>query len=163
MNFAEVYNSQLDSPVEVAVSGWSFFVAGLTGDYTSPANVYGDLSMPFYYYAAEWCETLGIVSILAVLIVVLFAVVQLVTILKKTHSLNIAAAVLGLVASVLLIVCYAEGLAMKNGEILSTYCSGNPNCSIKSYAIVSAIILIGATAVNAFAAVKSVQASKLLK
>ena len=163
VSFAEVYNTQIDNPVEVAVSGWSFFVAGLTGKFSSPAKVYGDLAVPFYLYAAEWCETLALVSVFVVLIAALYVVVQIITIIKKTHVLNIAAAVLGLIAAVLLIVCYAEGLAMKDGEILSTYCNNNPNCSIKSYAIVSAIIMLGATAVNAYAAYKTMQASKLLK
>lgn len=163
VNFAEVYNTQLDNPVEVAVRGWSFFIVGLTGNYTAPNKIYGDLAVPFYLYAAEWCETLALVAVFAVLITVLYAVVQIITIIKKTHGLNIASAVLGLISAVLFIVCYAEGLAMKDGNILSLYCSNNPNCSIKSYAIVSAIIMLGATAVSAFAAYKTLQASKLLK
>ena len=162
-NFAEVYNSQLDNPIEVAVRGWSFFVAGLTGDYSSPDAVYGDLAMPFYYYAQEWCETIAIVSIFAVVFIVLSVAVQAIAAIKKMHGLNLVSAILGLISAVLMIVCYAKGVGMANSDILPIYCSGNPACSIKSYAIISAIILLAATAVSAFAAIKNMKVSKLLK
>lgn len=160
-NFAEVYASGVG--VETGVSGWSFIIAAITGNYTSPSAVYGDLAVPYYTYAQQWCETLSIVALFAALIALINVVVQIFAIVKKMHLMNAVSAVLSVITVVLLIVCYAQGLDMKNGEILSVFCGGNPICSIKSYAIVPAIIFIGAAAVSVVATVKHVQASSLLK
>lgn len=163
VTFADVYNTAEGVGVEVKVKGWSFVISALTGQYTSPDAIYGDMAMPFYYYAAQWCESVAIFALLSVLVIIINAVVQIFTVVSKYHVLNVVSAVLSLLSAVLLIVCYAQGLAMKNGEILSVYCSGNPLCSIRSFAIYPALFALAGCAVSAFAAVKYIQAAKLLK
>lgn len=160
-NFVEIYASGVG--VEQSVSGWSFIAAFLSNGYTSPSIGTGALANVFYVWAKDWCAPLATVTFIAALILVVNLAAQIVAIVKKMHVLNAVSTVLGLVAVVVLIICYAKGLDMKNAEILSGFCKGNPICSIKSYAIVPAILTIGATAVNAFASVKYFQSSALLK
>ena len=163
VTFADVYNSAPGVGVEVKVSGWSFVMSGLTGNFTSTESIYGDMAMPFYYYATEWCETVATCSFIAVGVIILNIVLQIFAGIKKLHILNVVSAVLSLVATILLIVCYAQGLAMKNGGILSIYCGGNPLCSIRSFAIFPAIISLGGVVVSTIATAEYMKASKLLK
>ena len=159
-NFVEIYLQGYG--VEQSTSGWAFIAALLTNGYSSP-TLSPSLANVFYVFAEDWCAPLATVALLGALVLIINLAVQIVTLVKKLNVLNAVSAVLGLLAAILLIVCYAKGLDMKNANILSDFCGGNPNCSIKSYAIVPAILAIGSAAVNAFAAVKTMQASKLLK
>lgn len=159
--FAQVY-LQGYGP-EHWVTGWEWIVACLGGNYTSPNIARGSLANIFYYFATEWCEPLAIVTLFSALVLVINLLVQVITAVKKIHVLNVVSAVLSVVVFVLLIVCYAKGLDMKNANILSDFCGNNPLCSIKSYAIVPAIFALGGAGVSTFAAVKYFKASKLLK
>ena len=163
VTFADVYNTAAGVGVEVSVSGWSFVMSALTDNFTSPDAIYGDMAMPFYYYAEQWCHTVATFALLSVVVVLINVVLQIFAAVKKMYVLNYASVVLSLVAAVFLIICYAQGLAMKDGNILSIYCSGNPACSIRSFAILPAIISIGSCAVSSFAAVKHIKAKSVLK
>ena len=163
VNFADVYNTTEGVGVEVKVSGWSFIMSALTGQYESPNAIYGDLAMPFYYDAAQWCETVATFALLSLVVILFNIAVQIIAVVKKMYVLNVASAILSVVTAVLLIVCFAEGLAMKDGTILSRYCSGNPACSIRSYAIVPAIFSLGGCVLSVFTTVKHFKASSLLK
>ena len=163
VNFADVYNTAAGVGVEVKVSGWSFVMSALTGNYSSAEAIYGDMSMPFYYYAAEWCESIGMVALIAAIAVILTLGVQLVTVIRRNYVWNIVSILFSVVSAVLLIVCFVKGLDMKNSEILPVYCSGNPLCSIRSYAIIPALFALGGGVVSAIATVKYFKASKLLK
>ena len=63
LNWVYVYNS--DYGVEVKASGFSFISAASADNYSSADKIYGDLAMPFYYYAKASCETLGAVTLTA--------------------------------------------------------------------------------------------------
>ena len=162
VNFVDIYNTTPGVGVENKVSGWSFAMSALTGKFTSPESIYDDMAMPFYYYAAKWCESVAIFALLSVIVIILNAAVQVVAIVKRFHILNCVSAILSFVTAALLIVCFAQGLAMKNGEILSTFCSGNPACSIRSFAIFPALFAVGSCVVSTYATVKYMKAAALL-
>ena len=159
--FAEVYLQGFGP--EHYVTGWEWIVACLSDGYTSPNIARGSLSNLFYYFAKEWCEPLAIVTLFSALVLIINLAVQVITVVKKMHVLNAMSALLSLLAVILLIVCYAKGLDMKNARILSDFCQNNPLCSIKSYAIIPAILSIGSCAVSVYATVMHLRASKLLK
>lgn len=125
-----VYNRSYGT--EVKVSGWSFIAAALSGKYSSADKVYGDLAAPFYYYAKAYCKPLGVLSLLSMIFIVAVIVVQILSYAFKNFYLSCAAAVSALVPLVLLSVSLGIALAMKNSNILPIYCSGNPECSIRS-------------------------------
>ena len=169
VTFADIYQSEA-KVVEGSVSGWSFVVSGFTylfnghyiGSNPDTLHLYGALVEPFYDFATEWCETVAILAVVIVLISVVNIAVQIVTILRKNHILNLVSVALSLVTFVLLIVCYAKCIDMNNATIISDYCR-NPACVIRSYAIFPALFALGAAGVDAFAAGKYLKARKLLQ
>ena len=58
LHFADIYNTDI-SGIEVAVNGFSFMFAGITRQFTSTSKIYGDLAVPFYYYAESYCNMLA--------------------------------------------------------------------------------------------------------
>ena len=161
VTFANIYNSAVG--VEVKVSGWSFAIAGLTGKFTSPDAVYGDLAHPFYTFAAKWCESIATLTLVAAILVLVMIIVAVVSIIRQNYALNLISAVLSLAVFVLLIVCYVKGVDMVHSDIIPIYCSGNPLCSIQSYAIFPALFALGVVPVSIIAAIKYFIARKLLK
>lgn len=157
-----VYNTSIPG-TEVSFNGFSAAIARVTGNFTTMSTLYGDLAVPFYYYAQTYVESLSMYTLLALLAVLVTLVLAVVATLKKLYTLNIAAACAGLISSVLLFVCHFTALAMKNGDILAIYCQGNPACSIRSAAIWPAIIMLLVVAANAFVFLQVTKARKLAK
>lgn len=156
VNFAEVYNT--DAGVEVKVSGWSFFLAGITGNYSSSDSVYGDLAVPFYYYAKLWCKGIGVLAVIAVFLTLVLIVLEVIIVVTKKHSLTYAAVFFGFIDTVLLLAIFIVALYMKEAKILSVYCSGNPACSIRSYAVLPLLAVLAYTVFNGFISAKLVKA-----
>ena len=163
VTFAGLYNAQAPEGNEGLIKGWTFVSAALTGNYTSTELAGGKLAVPFYAFAPEWCETIGVVALFAAVLFIVNVILQVFTIVRKMNVLNIVSAVIGLVASVLLIVCYATAVDLVNSPILPDYCNNNPACSFGSYSIIPAIVALGGTAASVVASVKHIKASALLK
>ncbi len=162
VNFAYVYNTDEGMGTEVAINGWACLAAVLTGNFSGTASVYGDMSVPFYYYAADWCTLLAAFTVVTFFLILINIILQIVTIVTKKHALNAAAIALDILIAVLLIVCFAVALSMKDAKILSTYCKNNPACSIRSLAIIPAILSLGIAAVHIVCTVKFFSAKSLL-
>ena len=141
VNFASVYNTNVGT--EVKISGFNCVAAGLSGNYTSSDASYGDIAVPFNYYAASQTHTLCTVSIVVLFVIVAHIVVALFAVItNKQGVFNFLTIALGLAEGVLFIVCYAVARSMKDAEILSGYCNNNPACSIESTAILPALLAI---------------------
>lgn len=162
VNFAYVYNTTAGVGTEVAINGWACLAAMLTGNFSGTASIYGDMAVPFYYYAADWCTLLGAFSLVTFFLIIINVILQIVTIITKKHALNAAAIALDILIAILLIVCFAVALSMKDAKILSTYCANNPACSIRSLAIIPAIVSLGIAAVHIVCTVKYFSAKSLL-
>lgn len=162
VNFAYVYNTKAGVGTEVAINGWACLAAMLTGNFTGTASIYGDMALPFYYYAADWCTLLAAFTLVTFILIIINIALQVVTLITKNHALNAAAIALDILIAVLLIVCFAVALSMKDAKILSTYCSNNPACSIQSLAIIPAIVSLGIAAVHIVCTVKYFSAKSLL-
>ena len=151
-NWVYVYNSA--SGIEVKVSGFSFIAATLSGNYSSTDKIYGDMAVPFYYYAKQSCLNVGGVTLAAGILNVVSIAVLIAVIITKLHSLSYVSVISSLASFVLLIVAFVFALGMKNDDILSVYCGGNPKCSIESLAIIPALVTAAALVVQCFAALK---------
>lgn len=162
LSWADVYNTDIPGK-EVSVSGWSFVMSAITGSFTSADGIYGDMAVPFYYYAADYCQPLAYVTLAAACAAIASLAVQVVSIIGKKHGLNYAAVLLSFVSSVLLIICFCIGLSMSGSDILPIYCSGNPACSIRSFAIIPGVLILIAGVVNLLASLKYFKARKILK
>ena len=152
LNWVYVYNS--DFGIEVKASGFSFIAAALSGKYYSADKIYGDLAMPFYYYAESSCETLGAVTLTAFILNVLAVIVLVIVRTTKLQGLSFVSVAFSVVSSVMLVVAFIVALGMKNDKILSVYCSGNPKCYIGSLSILTALVSFAGTAIQSVGAIK---------
>ena len=161
VDWAAVNNSQ--SGIEVRVTGFNCVAAGLTGNYTSTASVFGDIAVPFNYYAASYLRPLAALSVAVMFVVIAHILVEIfASITNKQGAFHILSIVFCAVQFALFIACYAAALAMKDSEILSGYCNGNPACSIISQAILPALFSLFALASPIFGIVMSRRVKKLL-
>ncbi len=138
--FLWVYVDNSDSGIEVKANGLSFIAAALTGNYSSTSAIYGDLAVPFYYYGAESCKTLGALTLAAISLNFASVAVLIVTRATKLQELSVISVLTTIVSFALLLAAFIVALNMKNDRILSAYCGGNPKCSIGSFALVAALV-----------------------
>ncbi len=146
VKWAAVYNDGYG--YEVQISGFNVLFAALSGKYTETA--FGNMAVPFYYYAKNYCVTLGVLTIISAVVVVLTLASQIIAAITKKQLFNVTSLVGGCVSFALLLVCFSVALSMKNSDILPVYCSGNPACSIRSYAIIPAVFSLCAAGVALF-------------
>lgn len=140
--------------IEVKVSGFSFAIATLTGKFSATGGVYGDVGVPFYYYAESqtvWVGILAFVSLIALLVSIGFVVATLAT---KNQKLAYASAPIAILSAIAAIVAFFVALSMNGSQILPIYCAGNPKCSIVSYAIVTFLPIAAFAAVQCYALIK---------
>ena len=139
-DWAFVYNT--DSGTEVSVSGFNCLVSGTSGNYSGTEKAIGDMAMPFYYYAKAESVALSSVTVAAFFVLLATIVAYALASVTNKEHFNIAGLVLGFVLMVLLFVCYSKALSMKDAKILSDYCGGNVKCSIRSEAILPALLML---------------------
>ncbi|MBO4594280.1 MAG: hypothetical protein J5697_01090 [Clostridia bacterium] len=165
LNWAYVHNT--DVGVEVKISGFNTLIAALTGKYSSAENFVGDMAMPFYYYAETYCETLGIYTVIAFFAAVaqlIFSAINLAfALIYKKRFLNYPLAALSVLTAVMITVCFIVALSMKNADILSVYCGGNVKCSIRSLAVIPAILALSSGVLSVVQAVRIRKIKKILK
>ena len=137
-NWVYIYNS--DYGIEAKASGFSFIAAALSNNYSSATKIYGDLSVPFYYYAKNSCESLGIVTLLSFLLNITTIIVLVIIRITKLFKLTFVSISISLVSSILLVLAFIISICMKNDKILSIYCGGNPKCYIGSLSIFAALL-----------------------
>ena len=151
MNWSSIYNTTI-SGNEVSVNGFQYFLAGLTGDYKNPS--YGDIAVPFYYYAKDTVELLSIFTVISFICLIVTIISACIVVATKKHALSVISAVGALFTGIFLCVCFGIALSMSSSKILSVYCGGNPACSIRSLAIVPAIFCLVSGVIFAVSAIK---------
>ena len=126
-------------------------------------SIYGDLAVPFYYYATSYVESLTLYTLISLIGAVVAILVLIVAAAKKLYQLHGAALLLSAISTIFLLMSFGTALSMSNADILSVYCGGNPACSIRSFAIEPALLMLGVTVVECVAFIKYIQAKQLLK
>lgn len=164
--FAEVYNSDIGG-AEVSVNGYNFFLAFFTRDFSSSSTGwYGDMAVPFYFYAKGKTVALSTLSFLAIssalAVLVLSILVCWKIKVKKGLFLTITGGFAGF-SGLIYFISFITGLAMSGDKILSTYCNNNKACSIKSYAIFSALFLIAIAVGYIYLGIKNLAIDKFRK
>ena len=143
-HWLEIYNADI-AGVEIGVSGFSAAICGLTGNYTLPDSVYGMMGA-FYYWVPDPCPILAGHALTALCSLLASLVLVIVGAAAKRHELDAGAAVLSLISAAFMIAGFVTAKGMEPGMIAG-YCSGNPACSLKSYALIPAFFAVGATVV----------------
>lgn len=156
------YIHNTDVGREVSVSVWSYALATVSGSFSSPAAVFGDIAVPFYYYAETGTVLTGILSLILVLAALALAVLSAVVFLKRKYDLLPLLLFAAGVTVLLLVGSLISSLSLNSSQILPIYCSGNPACSIRSDAYFPLIAAFAALTVAIVAAVKYHSAHDIL-
>ena len=155
-HWADIYNTGIPG-VEVKITGFNTLFSAFTGfenlaasfleNFENAPASYGDMLVPFYYYAGGYCKALGGLTIAAFFAAILALISSVLMLFFKKNVFNLVSAGLYAAVFVLLLICFIVALSMSGSKILPVYCGGNPKCSIRSYAVIPAIIsLLGAAA-----------------
>ena len=81
------YIHNTDVGREVSVSFWSYALATVSGSFSSPAAVFGDIAVPFYYYAETGTILTGILSLLTILAALALIVLSAILFAKRKYDL----------------------------------------------------------------------------
>ena len=156
------YIHNTDVGREVSVSVWSYSLATVSGSFSSPAAVFGDIAVPFYYYAETGTVLTGILSLVLVIAALALAVLSAVVFLRRKYDLLPLLLFAAGVTVLLLVGSLISSLALNSSQILPVYCSGNPACSIRSDAYFPLLAAIAMLTVAIVAAVKYHSAHDIL-
>ena len=156
------YIHNTDVGREVSVSVWSYALATVSGSFSSPAAVFGDVAVPFYYYAETGTVLTGILSLVLVIAALALAVLSAVVFLRRKYDLLPLLLFAAGVTVLLLVGSLISSLALNSSQILPVYCSGNPACSIRSDAYFPLIAALAVLSVAIVAAVKYHSAHDIL-
>ena len=130
--FSYIWNT--DVGAEVGVNGWNYIFACLSRTFNKPGAIYGDIAVPFYYYAEAYTVTLSIMVTVTLAILVLFLIVSVLNIVKYRRRVAIISMILLYVLAAAFLACIVTALIMNGSRILPRYCSSNPKCSIATLA-----------------------------
>ena len=122
------YIHNTDVGREVSVSFWSYALATVSGSFSSPAAVFGDIAVPFYYYAETGTVLTGILSLVLVIAALALAVLSAVVFLRRKYDLLPLLLFAAGVTVLLLFGSLISSLALNSSQILPVY-----------YAIVAAV------------------------
>ena len=159
LNWLEIYNTDIPG-IEISVSGFSAAICGLTGNYTYPESIYGMMAA-FYYWVPGPCPALGLTALAALIALAAALVLSILTVAKDLHRFDIPAAVLCVISAVLMIAGFVIAKGMEP-DMIAGYCSGNPACSLKSHALVPAVVMLISAVINVLAGLKYRKALKKL-
>ena len=141
-DWAAVYNTDIGGN-EVKISGFNCVASGLSGNYTSSDSAFGNMAVPFNYYAGMYVTTLSVLAAVVMFVVIVHILIELfATITNKQGAFNVLSILFALAEAGLFIACYAIAISMKDSQILPKYCNNNPACSIHSQAILPGLFAI---------------------
>ncbi len=149
---------------EVTVGGIALLRALFSDNFTSAE--YDNLAVPFYYYAQAWCRPLAVFAFLAVLAAALSAVVSVVALVsagKKEYLLSWFSLIGTALSFLMTAATFIIAVSMSGSQILPVYCSGNPQCSIRSDLVWCFVLGLAALAGNLFAVIAFQKLEKLRK
>ena len=161
VNWAAVYN--VSSGIEVKISGFNCVASGLSGNYTGTGSAFGDMAVPFNYYAASYVKKLALITVVAMFVSIARILIEIfASVSNKQGAFNVLGIAVGTAQTALFILCYVVALSMKDARILSGYCNNNPDCSIVSLAILPAVFAFLSLAAPILGLALSAKAKKML-
>ena len=139
---------------ERSVSGFSAAINALTLKKYTSANikVYGDMNL-FYYYAKKYCVPFATISLVALILTIISTALGFVIFFTKRQELSLISELFTIASTVMTIICFGIALSINESTIIADFC-GNPLCSVRSLAIIPALVLVAASVVQGIAAVK---------
>lgn len=158
--FSYVWNTSYGS--EAGMNGWNYIISGFiyifsgfTFKFNKTGAIYGDMAVPFNYYAREFVRILAIATVVSFIILLAYIAVSALNIKKYHAKLQTVAMILLYVLAAAYLTCIVVALAMNVSGILSGYCSNNPKCSIATLAFFPFFISLIMAIVNSVFMYKS--------
>ena len=139
-----IYNK--DYGVEVGCNGWNFICMSFCWNFKSTEKVFGDMAVPFYYYAKYYVIVLEIMTMIIFYLTIILLILACLNLNKVNRTITTVFMFVSIVYSVALLAAFITALTMNGSKILPKYCGGNPKCSVDSLIIfpflLSLVILI---------------------
>lgn len=129
--------------VEVGMNGWNFICLSFTWNFRSTnTTLFGDVAVPFNYYAHELTVTLTIITMIAFYLTIALVVLAVLNLIKVRAIITKLITILAIANAISLLVAFIIALIMNGSDILPEYCSGNPECSIRSLIIIPSLVSV---------------------
>ena len=141
-----VYNK--DYGVEVNCSGWNFICMSFCWNFKSTEKVFGDIAIPFYYYAQYHVIILEILTTVIFYLTIVLIALAAFNLKKANHKITSVFMVVSIIYSAFLLAAFITALAMNGSKILPKYCGGNPKCSVDSLIIFPFLLSIAIMITN---------------
>ena len=130
--FSYIWNTDVGS--EASVNGWNYIIACFSWTFKKTGAIYGDLWLPFNYYAKYYVRVLAVATTVSFGILSAFIIVSCFNIKKYHQKLEITAMILLYVLAASFLACIVVALTMNGSSILPKFCRSNPKCSIATLA-----------------------------
>ena len=137
--FSYVWNTSYGS--EAGMNGWNYIIAGFAYifsgfkfNFKATNMVFGDMAVPFNYYAKVYVRVLSIAVVVTFIVLLAYILASALNIKKYHAKLEMISMILLYVLSAAFLTCIVVALTMNGSKILPGYCSNNPKCSIATLA-----------------------------
>ena len=140
VSFGYIHNTNMNNGAggtEVSFNGFNLLFAAFSNGYKNPS--FGDLAIPFNYYAESWVKALGILIFFPFFAILINIGLNTYGLIKNKQSIALYSIILNAIIFGFFLAIFIISLSMKNSNILPIYCSNNKACSIKSLAILPSI------------------------
>lgn len=128
-----IYNK--DYGVEAGCNGWNFICMSFCWNFKSTEMVFGDMAVPFYYYAQYHVIILEIMTTVIFYLTIVLIVLAAFNLKKANRKITSVFMVVSIIYSAFLLAAFITALTMNGSQILPKYCGGNPKCSVDSLII----------------------------
>ncbi len=128
-----VYNK--DYGVEVGCNGWNFICMSFYWNFKSTEKVFGDMAVPFYYYAQYYVIVLEIITTVIFYLTLVLIALAAFNLKKPNRKITSVFMVISIIYSIFLLAAFITALTMNGSKILPKFCSSNPKCSVDSLII----------------------------
>ena len=155
--FAVCFVNNTDYGIEVSANGFNLAFATISGKFKSSSDLFGNVAIPFYYYAKTYTIILGVISLVTLFATISLTVTTNMNIKKKSTEFAKINMIGCFVIAGLFFVSFVVALIMNASDILPIYCSGNPKCSIGGLTIIPALFAAGNGVLNYFYGKKLVE------
>lgn len=150
MFFMVCFVNNTEYGIEVSANGFNLAFATISGKFKSLDDIFGNVAIPFYYYAKVETIICGILSLITLFSLVAFVVLSYLNIKKPTEKMAKINMIGSFVIAGLFLTTFVVALVMNASDILPIYCSGNKKCSIGSLSIIPAAVGVGNGFLNYF-------------
>ena len=141
-----VYNK--DYGVEVNCSGWNFICMSFCWKFSSSKKVFGDMAVPFYYYAKYYTIVLTIMTTIIFYLTIILLALACINLKKSNRTITTIFMIISIIYSVALLAAFITALTMNGSRILPKYCNNNPKCSVDSLIIFPFLLSLAIMIVN---------------